>query len=877
MFGELLIANFSNSTGVHGVLMIGTMDDSPSKDLAEGLKSFHISSPGGKNDMDQLGNNKINFKQYLPNNEFADSKFLSYVGDSNSRTYVKKLGDWSMSYGTVQQKPKSRSPVDTSPANYKRKKEGALDDKNLAQHNDENVEPPQFKQYLQNNNQKQVQLDHTSRGAESDLILTASLNDISGIPTNTFKRHTKKKLSPHDSDLQNMIGTRAAQEEMLNGSNLTDDGGDEEDDDDDVDPALEARGVFDNILRNQKSNYEFNKNEQIESQLHSEINKERSISETGSSSYFGETPSSLSPNFEVDQDLEPVVKMQKKKKPSSGMGLIKPEDVGLVFSNVDGVWYKPPARNQDISSSRTTDNTFGNNFDSNNSITPAGVADPVVPSVATERANAFIDGARVGPAEIGLTTALENLTKSKHQKKRSITTSITSRLSPGDKKNPAGFVIHEEQEGEEEEEYDDTPLDIPQINPRYMPVAGTVRNKKNNLDAITDEEVKNDSNNVNKKELVKLLTEVIPPLQSDWVHVTRINLSGKKLEKLNGLNELLPSLIELDVSVNDIVDLNGVPIDVMCLNLSHNQITTNYCDKHLSGLVHLESLNLSHNKLDYNLSFLSTLKHLHTVDLSFNSINSIDDNLGISRIRKLNLSHNNIAGIIDFEKVLKYNSNVYCNRSICWLTVEELDLSNNGITEIRNTSMLKNLRVLNLDSNPIASMTDAEDHKSLRTLSITNTSLKLKKIDIHRYKLLRKLKIDLHDDVMQGWTSSTLPPELEELHVENGSLHQLPEWSVIPPTLHGLTLRNVKGLKELPPNLTGQLPVLKELDLTNNEFASWFRVIERIPTKQLCKLTLVGNPLVRGLGREDVDRLYTSIQLICPKIKDIALYDEIAV
>ncbi|QLG73130.1 hypothetical protein HG535_0E02140 [Zygotorulaspora mrakii] len=854
------------------------MDDSPSKGLVEELASFHITSPLRHQGASQLATGRgVNVKKYVPNNDFADSKFFSYLGDSNSKSYVKKLGNWSMSYGTVQQKPKSltqNNPELLSESNDDQQKFRDF----------ENVEPPQFKQYLENNNvQKQGvakhhgQAEQNYRGPESELILTASLNDISGIPTNTFKRHNnKKRISPPDHNSGSGHVNNNSDERSQNVDHVES----FSDDEDDIDPALEARGVFDNILKKQKSNYEFNRNDPIDMQV-GDL-QEKYVSDTGSSSYLGETPSSLSPNVDGQQNVKPIFEKNKKVLVEK-MGLIKPEDVGLVFNNIDGVWYKPAPRNQDISSSRTTDNTFGNdNSDSKNSITTMPAEIPR--ATATTRAFPTViasasDNVSSGRSSTAYTTQSENnatvreLAAEKHKTQRTMAASRAS--EPSKNSAPNHEVLSDAgEEQEEDDNFDDTPLDVPQINPRFMPFDHQNRLAPRDTDAAPDlVNIPHRHHNMNKKELIKILTDAIPRSQNDWSQVMGLDLSRKGLTQLDCLAEMLPNLTDLKLCANELVDFAGVPPNVMDLDLSNNQITTNYCSKSLPRLLHLQTLNLSHNSLDYNLNFLSPLRHLCEVDLSFNRISSINDNLGLSRIKKLNLSNNEIAGTIDFEKLLQYHTNVYCDKAVCWSTVQELDLSNNQITGLRNLSALVNLKLLILDNNPISTVTDTRSSASLETLSLINTHAKLSRVDISHYTQLKHLRIDLHQRVSHFWDETTLPPDLQALHLQNGQASQLPRLSTLPVTLQNLSLRNVRGLRSLPRELPARLPFLKTLDITGNDFTSWFRIIERIPTFQLRALVLVDNPLVDGLSDQDSKTIDLLVRSVCPKMERLVLHD----
>lgn len=753
------------------------MEHSPSKDLAEGLQSFHISSPAPQRNSD---GEKNHLKQYLLNNEFPDSKFLSYLGDSESKSYIKRLGDWSMNYGTVQQRSKSPAKGETNGAT------GSIAMK-------ENLEPPQFKQYLQNNQAANNSKQESYRDPESELILTASLNDISGIPTNTFKRHDhhERRRYLRNSDTNSV----AASERSL----------DEEDED--VDPALEARGVFDNILKVQKSNYDFHQDKPKD--------EPTARDSDGTSSYLGETPSSLSPNFGVYPE-KPAI---------DGIKLITPEEMGLVFDNVNGVWYKPPTKNQDISSSRTIDN--------------------------------------------GDSTISEDQRRS--ESGRFIATSATTRVA----RNQPPLPIDEEFSEERDEVEDDTPLDAPQINPQFLLRGNTMRKNMKSVGNTTQNMIGNittasqveTSFQQNKRELIAVLTDVIAPRKVDWKQLSRINLQGAKLNQVMGLGEILPRVIDCNLNDNNLRGLQGVPPGTIRLTCRNNQLSTSYFN--LDGLPHLETVDLSHNSIGHNLGLLANCTHLREVNLSHNKLKSLGGNLGPSRVLKLNLSHNKISGIIDFAQLIKYSQESEAG----WTTIEELNLSNNNITSVKNVRCLPNLRVLKLDENPIAELIEPNEitNHNLKTLTITNTQGTLTRIGQNQlpYRRLRILRTDCFPQLAQ-WRS--MPRSLEELVLTNGTTEKLLPWQILPNALRRLAITKIQDLKDLPSDLGALIPCLQELDISNNQLESCYKLIEALPTLCLVRLNLKNNPLCSTKrGSKQQQQLVEVSRMACPRLKELLI------
>lgn len=785
------------------------MEQSPSKDLAEDLQSFHISSPVphrlSNSKQNSVGKNQL--KQYLPNNEFPDSKFLSYLGDSESKSYIKRLGDWSMNYGTVQQRVKSPTKGGKEHAGESVSSVALRED----------PEPAQFKQYLQNNQTAAKSRQDLFRDPESELILTASLNDISGIPTNTFKRHDHHEKRRHlrNSDVNSVTTSEKSSEsgQAEDEENLRREDDNEEEEEDDVDPALEARGVFDNILKVQKSNYDFHQENHDGQQL----SKDKYETDA-TSSYLGETPSSLSPNFGIYPE-KPAI---------DGIKLITPEEMGLVFDNINGVWYKPPVKNQDISSSRTIDNG-----DSTSS-------------------------------EAHHTSEVE----------RFMTKSAINKVFKRQESSNWGVECIEEKDDIE----DDTPLEAPQINPQFLlrrskmrnPVKSMGNTTQNMIGNITTASQVETSFQQNKRELIAVLTDVIAPRKADWTKVVTIDLHGQHLNQVVGLNEILPSLVDCNLDDNNLRGLQGIPSGTIRLSCRNNRLSTSYFT--LDGLPNLEYIDLSHNSIGYNLSILTNSTHLREVNLSHNNLKSLDGELGTSRILKLNLSNNNIRGVIDFAQLLKYSLPHYAGSG--WASIEELNLCNNSITAIKNVRCLPNLRVLKLDGNPIAELTESNELTShnLKTLTITNTQGALKRIGNASlpYNRLRVLRTDCFSQLPQ-WQS--MPQSLEELCLTNGTTDTLPSYQILPHSLRKLSITKIKGLKYLPKRLPLILPTLQELDLSSNQLESFYKLIDAMPTLCLVKLSVKNNPLStakRESEREQLQRrLVEVIRLACPTIKQL--------
>lgn len=137
------------------------------------------------------------------------------------------------------------------------------------------------------------------------------------------------------------------------------------------------------------------------------------------------------------------------------------------------------------------------------------------------------------------------------------------------------------------------------------------------------------------EELLKRLTD-LEPYEPYWEYIRQLNLSGKRLITLHGLNDFCWKLEELDVSNNEIGQLSGLPLGVRHLKIAHNCLSSLTPWGHLQNLQYLD---ISNNEMD-SLRGLHGLVHLRELKADNNSITSLDGVLGLDGLIKLNISRN---------------------------------------------------------------------------------------------------------------------------------------------------------------------------------------------------------------------------------------------
>ncbi|XP_062543314.1 protein windpipe [Armigeres subalbatus] len=108
--------------------------------------------------------------------------------------------------------------------------------------------------------------------------------------------------------------------------------------------------------------------------------------------------------------------------------------------------------------------------------------------------------------------------------------------------------------------------------------------------------------------------------------IKRLVLSGLELKKIPAHLENIRNITELDLSDNQLAEVNHLGKRIRRLNLSQNRITSGKLSK---IPLYVESLNLSHNDITYLPLYLMKLKKLRSIELADNPINCTCETLHI--------------------------------------------------------------------------------------------------------------------------------------------------------------------------------------------------------------------------------------------------------
>ena len=243
---------------------------------------------------------------------------------------------------------------------------------------------------------------------------------------------------------------------------------------------------------------------------------------------------------------------------------------------------------------------------------------------------------------------------------------------------------------------------------------------------------------------------------------------------------------------------------VIKLNLSFNDF--HYIPSNLSIFTRLKWLNLANNKIfALHRTSLENLKELNYLDLSHNNIQSwadIDSEalIPLINLNKLILSHNALRGFPDIiGATLKSDS------------LRELYLINCSVTDITSDIIegFRNLTLLDLSQNNVVALNAQIKSSTLKSLTISNSSLEV----IHASFLdLPKL---IYLDISKNAKLEIFVGEsnLEQLDASECDLDVIPKGNF--PRLKSVILRG-NHLRHLPPNAFESMNNIEQIDLSHN-------------------------------------------------------------
>ncbi|KXN88135.1 Septation initiation network scaffold protein cdc11 [Leucoagaricus sp. SymC.cos] len=221
--------------------------------------------------------------------------------------------------------------------------------------------------------------------------------------------------------------------------------------------------------------------------------------------------------------------------------------------------------------------------------------------------------------------------------------------------------------------------------------------------------------------LVTVITDV-QPFEPYWEQLTCINISEKNLESVARLKEFLPRLDALNLNLNQIAWLSGVPGSVRTLSVASNSLTGLTSFNHLHNL---ENLDISRNDID-SLRQLECLRHLRELKADHNKIKSLDGLQDMDGLVKLSVQDNLMQSIE--------------LGAFKWKRLEMLNVSQNRLERITGVETLLSLVALNLDNNCLRTLGVDGSMPRLRILRLSGN--RLRQVDVGAFTNLRTLYAD---------------------------------------------------------------------------------------------------------------------------------------
>jgi len=251
------------------------------------------------------------------------------------------------------------------------------------------------------------------------------------------------------------------------------------------------------------------------------------------------------------------------------------------------------------------------------------------------------------------------------------------------------------------------------------------------------------------------------------------------LQNADGVGEMT-KLTSLDLSENGLVnvgELNALT-NLQHLYLNNNEILV---FPSINNLVLLETLDISHNKINQLGDDLSGLNMLETLDMSYNDICDISSLDDLESLRELDLSFNNLGCV---GNGVSPNFDSLENAPF----LHTLKLNDNNLTSIeglrdRNIS----LQVLHLQNNQLTDITPIGEYTDITDLVLYNNNI----VNIDDLSGMTGLsEIDLSNNDNVDFSDLLNIPNLTTVNLSNNNISVIPDLSTAWPTLDSLDLHN---------------------------------------------------------------------------------------
>ena len=329
------------------------------------------------------------------------------------------------------------------------------------------------------------------------------------------------------------------------------------------------------------------------------------------------------------------------------------------------------------------------------------------------------------------------------------------------------------------------------------------------------------------KALVAVQLGVTNPTAADMVFLKELSAAGRGISDLTGL-EYATNLARLNLGelfyywdwppelrtnqIEDITPLSGLNL-LKSLDLSNNQITDISA---LSGLTALETLALYNNQI-VDISALSGLSNLTSLDMEHNQITDITPLSGLTNLKSLELSSNPIADtsalsiLTGIESLLLSRTGLTTIPALADLpNLKFLDLVGNQITDISGLSGMTAIETVTLFGNRITSIPALSGVPNLKALGLGVNQI----TDISGLSGLTSLEIvDLTNNRITAIGTLTDLPNLMYMDLQNNQITDISGLAGLPNLIFVLLNRNrIETLDAL-----SDLPKLRFMELGTNQ------------------------------------------------------------
>ncbi|KAG6137760.1 hypothetical protein E4U28_004400 [Claviceps purpurea] len=371
------------------------------------------------------------------------------------------------------------------------------------------------------------------------------------------------------------------------------------------------------------------------------------------------------------------------------------------------------------------------------------------------------------------------------------------------------------------------------------------------------------------RELVDRLSEAEPE-ESFWEDITELDLHEKRLNSLHMLDEFCGKLVTLDASANKLNHLEGVPSTVRELKVSRNLLTELSSWDHLMNLQYID---ISHNEIT-SLSALKNLVHLRSLKADNNQLTSLaglDSHDGLlsirarcnkiadldfattvfERLQDLDLSDNQISSVRNLDRLpaltrLKLSKNRLTALPVveCMPWLRHLDVSDNELT-VLETSSFPNLHSIHADRNLIHRVCGFEKTRRLDSLSLRAQRGAIP-LDLGFLSSAYEVrKLFLSGNLLRDFNPQVDFLNLQLLELANCGLQSLPDkMGQLMPNLRSLNI-NLNAISTLTP--LQFIPRLKRLLVAGNRLADATLMTQLlIEFPHLTQLDVRDNPVTLG-------------------------------